>query len=103
MAEDVAAAGLTLMPGLARLRVLRQWGGVMDMSMDGSPIISRTPLLGLIINCGWCYGGFKAIPARGMATAQLIARGDAHPLATHLDLGRFAAARPGDDPGLGPC
>ena len=102
MAEEVAAAGVTVMPALARLRVLRQWGGVMDMSMDGSPIISKTPVEGLILNGGWCYGGFKAIPAGGMTTAHLIARGSAHPLAAHLDLGRFAAGRTVDERGIGP-
>ncbi|MGH8263343.1 MAG: sarcosine oxidase subunit beta family protein [Steroidobacteraceae bacterium] len=102
MAEEVAAAGLTLMPGLARLRVLRQWGGVMDMSMDGSPIISRTPVEGLLLNGGWCYGGFKAIPAGGMTTAHLIARGEPHPVAAHLDLDRFASGRTVDERGIGP-
>ncbi len=102
MAEEVAAAGVTVMPGLARLRVLRQWGGVMDMSMDGSPIISKTPLEGLLINGGWCYGGFKAIPAGGMCTAHLIAHGSAHPLAAHLALDRFAAGRTVDERGIGP-
>ncbi len=102
MAEEVAAAAVTLLPGLARLRVLRQWGGVMDMSMDGSPIISKTPVDGLILNGGWCYGGFKAIPAGGMTTAHLIARGEPHPVAAHLDLGRFAAGRTVDERGTGP-
>ena len=102
MAEEVAAAGVTVMPALARLRVLRQWGGVMDMSMDGSPIISKTAVDGLILNGGWCYGGFKAIPAGGMSTAHLIARGAAHPLAAHLDLARFAAGRTVDERGIGP-
>ena len=102
MAEEVAAAALTVMPSLARLKVVRQWGGVMDMSMDGSPIISRTPLDGLILNGGWCYGGFKAIPAGGMTTAQLIATGNPHPLAAHLSLDRFASGRTVDERGLGP-
>ena len=102
MAEEVAASGMTLLPGLARLRVVRQWGGVMDMTMDGSPIISKTPLTGLILNGGWCYGGFKAIPAGGLTTAHLIAHGSAHPLASHLDLGRFAAGRTLDERGVGP-
>jgi methylglutamate dehydrogenase subunit A len=102
MAEEVAAAGVTVMPALARLRVLRQWGGVMDMTMDGSPIISKAPLDGLILNGGWCYGGFKAIPAGGMTTAHLIANGSAHPLAAHLGLGRFAAGRTIDERGIGP-
>jgi sarcosine oxidase subunit beta len=102
MAEEVAAAAVTLLPGIARLNVLRQWGGVMDMSMDGSPIISKTPLAGLIVNGGWCYGGFKAIPAGGMTTAHLIARNTAHPVAAHLDLDRFAAGRTVDERGIGP-
>jgi len=102
MAEEVAAAAMTLLPGLARLKVLRQWGGVMDMSMDGSPIISATPLEGLIVNGGWCYGGFKAIPAGGLTTAHLIARHAPHPLAAHLGLERFAAGRTVDERGAGP-
>jgi methylglutamate dehydrogenase subunit A len=102
MAEEVAAAAVTLMPGLARLKVLRQWGGVMDMTMDGSPIISRTPLEGLILNGGWCYGGFKAIPAGGLTTAHLIAHGTPHPVAAHLTLERFACGRTLDERGAGP-
>lgn len=102
MVEEVASAAMTLMPGLARVKVLRQWGGVMDMTMDGSPIISATPLAGLLINGGWCYGGFKAIPAGGMTTAHLIAHGTPHPLAAHLDLQRFAAGRTVDERGIGP-
>ena len=102
MVEEVTAAAVTLLPALARVRVLRQWGGVMDMTMDGSPIISRLPLEGLIMNGGWCYGGFKAIPAGGFTTAHLIARGEAHPVAAHLDLARFAAGRTVDERGVGP-
>src|SRR5215472_5604673 len=102
MVEEVAAAAVTLLPALARVKVLRQWGGVMDMTMDGSPIISKTPLAGLILNGGWCYGGFKAIPAGGFTTAHLIAHGTPHPVAAHLDLGRFADGRTVDERGVGP-
>jgi methylglutamate dehydrogenase subunit A len=102
MAEEVTAAAVTLLPGLARLKVLRQWGGVMDMTMDGSPIISQTPVAGLILNGGWCYGGFKAIPAGGFTTAHLIAHGAPHPLAAHLDLQRFSTGRTVDERGIGP-
>jgi methylglutamate dehydrogenase subunit A len=102
MAEEVTAAAMTLLPGLARVKVLRQWGGIMDMSMDGSPIISRTARDGLILNGGWCYGGFKAIPAGGMTTAHLLATGKPHPLAAHLDLARFADGRTIDERGVGP-
>jgi methylglutamate dehydrogenase subunit A len=102
MVEEVTAAAVTLLPALARLKVLRQWGGVMDMTMDGSPIISKTPIEGLILNGGWCYGGFKAIPAGGLTTAHLIAKGAPHPVAKHLDLGRFASGRTVDERGVGP-
>jgi sarcosine oxidase subunit beta len=102
VAEEVAAAGMTMLPGLKRVRVLRQWGGVMDMSMDGSPIISRTPIEGLYLNGGWCYGGFKAIPAGGVATAHLIATGEPHEIARHFDLDRFADGRVIDERGAGP-
>jgi methylglutamate dehydrogenase subunit A len=102
MTEEVTAAAVTILPGLARLKVLRQWGGVMDMTMDGSPIISKTPIDGLILNGGWCYGGFKAIPAGGLTTAHLIATGTAHPAAAHFGLERFAAGRTLDERGVGP-
>src|ERR1700681_1660756 len=93
IAEEVAASAVTLLPGLARLKVVRQWVGLMDMTMDGSPLITKTPLDGLILNAGWCYGGFKAIPTGGMTNAHLIAPALPHPVAAHLDLGRFAAGR----------
>jgi len=102
MAEEVAASAMTLLPGLARLKILRQWGGVMDMTMDGSPLITLTPLAGLVLNGGWCYGGFKAIPAGGFTTAHLIARGTPHPLAAHLGLTRFASGHTVDERGAGP-
>ena len=99
---DVLAAGATLMPALSRIRVLRQWGGVMDMTMDGNPIISTTPVAGLFLNGGWCYGGFKAIPAGGVATAHLVATGEPHPLAVHFGLGRFREGHTIDERGVGP-
>jgi methylglutamate dehydrogenase subunit A len=100
--EDVLSAGLTVMPALSRLRVLRQWGGVMDMTMDNAPIISKSPIGNLFLNAGWCYGGFKAIPAGGMVTAHLVATGEPHPLAAHFDLDRFAEGRTIDERGTGP-
>src|SRR4029077_13538424 len=102
MAEEGAASAVTLLPSLARLRVLRQWGGVMDMTMDGSPIISHTPLAGLILNGGWGYGGFQGISAGGFTTAHLIATGTPHPVAAHLDLARFVEGRTIDERGAGP-
>ena len=62
--EEVMQEAVAMMPLVSRLRVLRHWGGVMDMSMDGSPIIDRTHIEGLYFNGGWCYGGFKATPDR---------------------------------------
>ena len=71
--EHVFEAGMALMPMFGKAKVLRSWGGIMDMSPDGSPIIDKTSVDGLFINCGWCYGGFKAVPASGYAYAHLIA------------------------------
>ena len=79
----------------AALRVLRHWGGIMDMSMDGSPIIDRTPIDGLYLNAGWCYGGFKATPASGWCFAHLIARDEPHAVAAALSA-RPVRTRPSD-------
>ena len=87
--EDVMRGGVALIPGLARVRVLRSWGGIMDMSMDGSPIIDKTPVDGLYLNCGWCYGGFKATPASGWCFAHLIAKDEPHELNAAFRLDRF--------------
>jgi len=99
--EDVAEGGMALMPAIGRVRLLRHWGGVMDMSMDGSPIIDRTEVGGLYLNAGWCYGGFKATPASGFCFAHLLARDETHPLATALRLDRFASGRVIDERGAG--
>ncbi|HYC26341.1 MAG TPA: sarcosine oxidase subunit beta family protein [Roseiarcus sp.] len=100
--EDVMASGMALMPAIGRLRLLRSWGGVMDMSMDGSPIIDRAPVDGLYVNAGWCYGGFKATPASGWCFAHLIARDEPHPVAAAFRLDRFATGRLIDEKGQGP-
>jgi sarcosine oxidase subunit beta len=99
--EDVAECGMAMMPCLGRLRVLRHWGGLMDMSMDGSPIIDRTPVRGLYLNAGWCYGGFKATPASGWCFAHLIARDEPHPVAAAYRLDRFASGDLIDEKGVG--
>ncbi len=64
MKEHVMDAAMTLMPMIGKAKVLRSWGGIMDMTPDGSPIIDRTDTAGLYIDCGWCYGGFKAVPCK---------------------------------------
>jgi heterotetrameric sarcosine oxidase beta subunit len=99
--EDVCEGGMALMPMIGRVRLLRSWGGVMDMSMDGSPIIDLTPIEGLYLNAGWCYGGFKAIPGSGFCYAHLIATGAPHPATTALRLDRFASGRVLDEKGVG--
>ena len=99
--EQVMEAAMALMPMIGRARVLRSWGGIMDMTMDGSPIIDRTPVEGLYLNGGWCYGGFKATPASGSCFAHLIATGERHPAATKLGLERFATGRVLDEEGTG--
>jgi heterotetrameric sarcosine oxidase beta subunit len=99
--EDVCEGGMAIMPALGRLRILRSWGGVVDMSMDGSPIIDRAPVAGLYLNAGWCYGGFKATPAAGWCLAHLIARDEPHAVATAYRLDRFAAGRLIDERGAG--
>ncbi|MFC0282293.1 sarcosine oxidase subunit beta family protein [Camelimonas abortus] len=88
--EDVCEGAMSLMPRIGRVRMLRSWGGVMDMSMDGSPIIDRTPVEGLYLNAGWCYGGFKATPASGHCFAHLIATGQPVDVAAAYRLDRFA-------------
>ena len=100
--EDVCEGGMALMPFIGRVRLLRSWGGIMDMSMDGSPIIDRTPVDRLYLNAGWCYGGFKATPASGWCFAHLIARGESHPVSAAYRLDRFAAGRVIDEKGQGP-
>ncbi len=99
--EDVLEGGMALMPRIGRVRLLRSWGGIMDMSMDGSPIIDKTPVDGLYLNAGWCYGGFKATPASGLCFAHLIARDEPHEVARAYRLDRFRTGHMIDEKGMG--
>jgi sarcosine oxidase subunit beta len=99
--EDVCEGGMALMPAIGRARVLRSWGGIVDMSMDGSPIIDRMPTAGLYLNGGWCYGGFKATPGSGFTFAHLIANDRPHPAATEFSLDRFRSGKILDEKGQG--
>jgi len=99
--EDVCEGGMALMPMIGRARLLRMWGGIMDMSMDGSPFIDKTSVPGLYFNGGWCYGGFKATPASGWCYAHLIATGQPHPTATAMQLNRFRTGAVIDERGAG--
>ncbi len=89
MMEHVMEAGMTLMPMIGKAKVLRSWGGIMDMTPDGSPMIDKTDTEGLFINCGWCYGGFKAVPGSGYSFAHLMATGERHEPAAKYRLDRF--------------
>lgn len=100
--EDVMAEMVTLFPGLARVRLLRSWGGIMDMTMDGAPIITAGPLPGMYLNAGWCYGGFKATTGSGLCFAHTIAKDEPHPMSAPFTLDRFARAAVIDDKGQGP-
>jgi sarcosine oxidase subunit beta len=99
--EDVCEGGMAIMPMIGRARLLRSWGGVCDMTMDGSPIIDRAPIEGLYLNAGWCYGGFKATPASGWCFAHLLARDEPHPTAAAYRLDRFRKGRLIDEKGVG--
>jgi len=101
LVEHVAEIGASMIPRLKRLRILRSWGGIMDMSMDGSPIIDTTRIGGLYLNTGWCYGGFKATPASGWCFAHLIANDTSHDVARGLRLDRFLSGHLIDEAGHG--
>ncbi|MDK3020529.1 sarcosine oxidase subunit beta family protein [Pseudodonghicola flavimaris] len=90
--EHTLAALIETFPIISRIKMLRQWGGIVDMTGDRSPILSKTPVEGIFVNCGWGTGGFKAIPGSGWAFAELMARGQS-PLAEEFSLDRFTEGR----------
>jgi sarcosine oxidase subunit beta len=87
--EETLAAVCELFPQFRRMRMMRQWGGIVDTCPDASPIISKTPVDGLYINGGWGTGGFKATPGSGNVFAHTIARDEPHPLNSAFRLDRF--------------
>ena len=100
--EHVVAACLTLFPDFGRLKLMRTWGGIMDMTLDGSPIIGNLPVRGLTMTGGWCYGGFKATPASGWLHAHTMATGAPHALNSAFSLERFTQGALLDEKGAGP-
>ena len=87
--EELQRAIVVLFPSFSRLRLMRQWGGIVDTCPDASPIISKTPVGGLYVNGGWGTGGFKATPGSGWVYAHTIARDEAHELNAPFALERF--------------
>ena len=87
--EGNIAAIVELFPVFSRVRMLRQWGGIVDVCPDACPIIGKTPIRGLYFNCGWGTGGFKATPGSGWVFAHTIARDEPHSLNTAFTLERF--------------
>ena len=102
MIQHVLTGGLAVFPNFSRLKMLRTWGGIMDMSMDGSPIIDKTHIEGVYLNCGWCYGGFKATPSSGFVFAHTIALDQVHELNSDFNLERFHTGKIIDEKGVGP-
>ncbi len=87
--QTIVAGLLAMFPSFSQLKLLRQWGGIVDVAPDSSPILGPSPLEGLYLNCGWGTGGFKAIPAGGYLLAHLLANSSHHPISRPFDLERF--------------
>jgi sarcosine oxidase subunit beta len=87
--EHTVTSLVELFPALSRVKMMRQWAGIVDMTGDRSPIIGLTPVEGLYVNCGWGTGGFKSIPGSGFVFADTIANGRPHPIARPFGLDRF--------------
>ncbi|MDQ2067793.1 sarcosine oxidase subunit beta family protein [Xinfangfangia sp. CPCC 101601] len=87
--QKVVEAAVELFPAFGQARLMRHWGGIVDIVPDSSPIIGATPVSNLYINCGWGTGGFKAIPVGGLMLAHAIATNRPHPLAEKFGLDRF--------------
>jgi methylglutamate dehydrogenase subunit A len=100
--EETLAGAVALFPAISRLRLMRAWAGIMDMTMDGSPIMGKTDIAGLYLDAGWCYGGFKATPAAGWCLAHVIANDASHAAAAPFSLGRFGGGRVISERGVGP-
>ena len=86
--EDAVCSMLELFPAFKRLKLMRQWGGTLDIAHDATPIVSTTDIPGLYVSAGW-WGGFKAVPAGGYTLAHLIAKNEPHPLIAPFSLDRF--------------
>ena len=90
--EEMMAAVIELIPITSRLRMMRQWAGIVDTCPDASPIIGKTPIEGFYINCGWGTGGFKSTPGAGWVYAHTIAHDEPHEINAPFTLERFSTA-----------
>jgi len=99
IAQHTLDAICELFPQFRRLRMLRNWGGIVDVTPDRSPILARTPVPGLYVNCGWGTGGFKATPGSGWVFAHTIAHDRPHPLNEAFGLERFTGGHLIDEHG----
>ncbi len=93
IAEHTLAAICEIFPIFRRMRMLRTWGGIVDVTPDRSPILGKTPVQGLYVNCGWGTGGFKATPGAGDLLAYTIAKDEPHPINAPFNLDRFRSGR----------
>jgi len=100
--EEAARRAIAMFPFLAGMRLMRQWGGIIDVTMDGNAIVGPSPVDGLYLNAGWGYTGFKATPAVGWTLAETLATGKPHDLLRPFSLERFATGALIDDAGAGP-
>jgi sarcosine oxidase subunit beta len=91
--EHTLAAMCETFPMFRRMRMLRNWAGIVDVTPDRSPILGKTPVQGLYVNCGWGTGGFKATPGSANLFAHLIARDEPHKFNAGLTLDRFRSGR----------
>jgi sarcosine oxidase subunit beta len=91
--EHTLEAICEIFPATRRMRMLRHWGGIVDVTPDRSPILSKTPVPGLFVNCGWGTGGFKATPGSGHVFAHMLATGEPNAIAAPFSLDRFRAGR----------
>lgn len=91
--EHQMGALTELFPIFSRVRMMRSWGGIVDICPDASPLLTKTPIKGLYFNCGWGTGGFKATPGSGHVFAHTIAKDDPHPIAAPFSLSRFSSGR----------
>ncbi len=100
--EDVVERAIAMFPFISKMRLMRQWGGIADIPMDGNAIVGPGTVDGLYLNAGWGYAGFKATPAVGWTMARTIASGETHPLLEPFSLSRFETGGLIDDAGAGP-